>query len=401
MDNRSIFLQNLAQTSDFPLCLEFEKAEGIYLIDKEGKKYIDLISGIAVSNVGHRHPKVTQAIKDQVDKYLHQMVYGEFIQSPQVKLAKKLTDTLANYRTKDQYVIDNVYLVNSGTEAVEAAIKLAKRYTGRPEIVAYENAYHGSTTGALSLGNENFKTNFRPLMPGIRKIRREAIEDLQFITQNTAAVFYEPIGGESGVKIGSIAYLTKLYERCLQTGTLLIFDEIQSGMKRTGTLWAFEKHGIAPDILLSAKALGGGMPIGAMMAPHEIMGVFKDNPILGHITTFGGHPVSAAAALATLEVLEAEFDDKEIKAKGDLFKLQLSEHRAVKEVRGEGLMLAAEMRDFELLQKVIGSTIAQGVITDWFLYCDNAMRIAPPLCISEDEITRACDIIKAALDQQH
>ena len=397
MDLRQIFLQNVAQTSDYPLALEFVKAEGVYLIDKENKKYIDLISGIAVSNVGHRHPKVVKAIKDQADLFLHQMVYGEFVQSPQVKLAKALCDTLIDYNTNSGHCIDNVYFVNSGAEAVEGAMKLAKRYTGRREIVSFKKAYHGSTQGALSLGDEDFKRNFRPTLPEIRKIERENVEDLKLITTKSAAVFFEPIGGESGVKVATQNYIIALAKRCKETGTLLVFDEIQSGFGRTGSFWAFEKYGICPDILLSAKGMGGGMPIGAFMASKEIMSSLTDNPILGHITTFGGHPVGCAASLATVKIIQEEIDHAETLRKGELFK-KLLIHPKIKEVRGLGLMLAAEMPDFDFLKKTIDKTISNGVITDWFLYCDNAMRIAPPLTITDEQIHEACEVILRALE---
>ncbi|AWV97034.1 aspartate aminotransferase family protein [Arcticibacterium luteifluviistationis] len=396
MHLRQLFLENMAQTSDFPLALEFTKAEGVYLIDKSGKKYIDLIAGIAVSNVGHRHPKVVQAIKDQADQYLHQMVYGEYVQSPQVMLAKALADTLAAYKTNSGLSINNAYFTNSGTEAVEGAMKLAKRYTGRTEIIAFHNAYHGSTQGALSLGDEEFKRNFRPTLPDIRKIARENFEDLNLITERTAAVFYEPVGGESGVRPASQAYITALGKRCKETGTLLVFDEIQNGFGRTGSFWAFEQYGVVPDILLAAKGMGGGMPIGAFMAPREIMSVLTDNPILGHITTFGGHPVSCAASLATVSIIHDEIDHSETLRKGELFK-SLLVHPKIKEVRGMGLMLAVQLSDFEYMKAVIDRTIENGVITDWFLYCDNAMRIAPPLTITDEQIHVACEVILGAL----
>jgi acetylornithine/succinyldiaminopimelate/putrescine aminotransferase len=348
MHLRQIFLENVAQTTEFPLALEFVKAEGVYLIDKEGKKFIDLISGIAVSNVGHRHPKVVEVIKNQVDKYLHQMVYGEFVQSPQVMLAKALIETLANYKTNSAEKIDNVYFVNSGAEAVEGAMKLAKRYTGRREIISFKKAYHGSTQGALSLGDEDFKRNYRPTLPEIRKIERENFDDLDLVTSKTAAVFFELIGGESGVRVASQKYVEALASRCKEVGALLVFDEIQTGFGRCGSFWALEQYGIAPDILLSAKGMGGGMPIGAFMAPTNIMSVFRDNPILGHITTFGGHPVSCAASLATLNIIQSEIIHSETIKKGELFK-ELLVHPKIKEVRGQGLMLAAELPNFDFL----------------------------------------------------
>lgn len=389
MTNRQLFLQNIAQTSDFPLALEIEKAEGVFLYSKN-KKYVDLISGIAVSNVGHRHPKVVDAIKEQVDKYMHLMVYGEYIQSPQVLLADALVNTLAGT------MLDNVYFTNSGTEAVEGAMKLAKRFTARRNFISCKKSYHGSTQGALSLGEEHFKRNFRPLLPSIFKIERNNFEDLSIINEQTAAVIFEPIGGESGIRQANDAYMVALRKRCDEVGTLLIFDEIQSGFGRTGKFWAFEHSGVEPDILLCAKGMGGGMPIGAFIASYKIMSVFKENPILGHITTFGGHPVSCAASLATLNAIldEKMLDDVEKKSK--LFK-DLLIHPKIKEVRGEGLMLAAEFESFEVLKPIIDKAIEKGVITDWFLYCDNSMRIAPPLIITETQIRESCEVILSCI----
>ncbi len=409
MTTRQLFLQNVAQTSDFPLALEIQKAEGVYLFS-ETKKYIDLISGIAVSNVGHRHPKVVEAVKNQVDSYMHLMVYGEYVQSPQVHLADALCKTLKGTG------LDNVYFTNSGTEAVEGAMKLTKRFTRRTNIIACTKAYHGSTQGALSLGEEHFKRNFRPLLSSIDKIERNDFTDLEKITNKTAAVFFEPIGGESGVREADNVYMQALRKRCDDVGALLVFDEIQSGFGRTGKFWAFEHYDVKPDILLCAKGMGGGMPIGAFIASHEIMGVFKDNPILGHITTFGGHPVSCAASLATLNaifdenllynpqncqlgcvhsncrLLECNF----IEQKSELFK-KLLVHPKIKEVRGKGLMLAVEFESFEVLKPIIDRAIEKGVITDWFLYCDNSMRIAPPLVITEEQIRFACEVILSCL----
>lgn len=386
MDNRQLFLKNLAQTSNFPLALEFPYAEGCYLYDKNQKPFLDLISGISVSNIGHRHPKVVKAIKDQVDQYLHQMVYGEYLQSPQIQLAKALTDTLAGFKTLNGELIDNVYFTNSGTEAVEGALKLAKRYTGKTEIVACTNAYHGSTHGALSLGEEHFKNNFRPLLPGIRKIERNNIESLSVITKNTAAVIIEPIGAECGVIDTTKEFMNALSEKCHKMGALLIFDEIQTGFGRTGKFWALEHFGFAPDILLSAKGMGGGMPIGAFMAPNSIMSVLKENPILGHITTFGGHPVSCAASLATLNVILEEIDYQKMAGFSERIKVLFLNHPLVSEVRGKGYMLAAQFENFDILKKTIDGFIEEGIITDWFLYCDNAMRISPPLILGENDI---------------
>jgi len=294
---RQLFLANNAQTTDFPLLLEFERAEGVHLYDAEGKGYIDLISGIGVSNLGHSNPKVIQAIKDQVDRYMHLMVYGEYVQTPQVRFAQKLVSVLPDN-------LQAVYFVNSGAEAVEGALKLAKRYTGRQQIIACKNSYHGSTHGALSvMGNEDFKQAYRPLLPGVEFIRFNDIDDLQLITQQTACVIIETVQGEAGIRVPDLNYMQALRKRCDETGTLLILDEIQAAMGRTGKLFAFEHYGIVPDILLLAKALGGGMPIGAFVSSNQIMGALKENPMLGHITTFGGHPVCCAAGLAALEVL--------------------------------------------------------------------------------------------------
>jgi acetylornithine/N-succinyldiaminopimelate aminotransferase len=386
MDLKKVFLSNLGQTSDFPLSLDFPYAEGSFLYDQEGTKYLDFISGISVSNMGHRHPMVVKAIKEQVDKYLHQMVYGEYLQAPQIELAAALVETLDNFKTKDNLKINNVYFTNSGTEAVEGAIKLAKRYTRKFEIVACKNSYHGSTTGSLALGEENFRSNFRPLMPGVKKIERNREASLKQITINTAAVIIEPIGAESGVHVTDLDFMRALKDKCKETGTLIVFDEIQTGFGRTGPFWALEDYGFAPDILLSAKGMGGGMPIGAFMAPQEIMASLKNNPILGHITTFGGHPVSCAASLATLKLIKEEIDPINTHKKSEKIRSILLRHKLVSVVRGKGLMLSAQMKDFNTLKSEIDRFIAHGLITDWFLYCDNAMRISPPLNISESEI---------------
>ncbi len=386
MNLRQLFLNNVAQTSDSPLALEFPFAEGSYLYDSDNKPYLDLISGIAVSNLGHRHPKVTEAIKNQVDSYMHQLVYGEFVQAPQVLLATELVNTFSNLATHRGEYIDNVYFTNSGAEAVEGAIKLAKRFTGRPEIVACRKAYHGSTQGALSLGEDFYIRNFRPLLPGISKIERNNFEDLKNITTNTAAVIIEPIGAESGVHTTEQDFMVALSQKCLETGTLLIFDEIQTGLGRTGTFWRSEKFGFYPDIVLSAKSLGGGLPLGAFMASKRIMSSLRENPVLGHITTYGGNPVSCAAGLATVQAIRSEIDQKDVVSKGERIKQIFLKHHLVSGVRGEGLMLAAQFPDFITLKKSIDNLILSGVITDWFLYCDDTMRIAPPLNISDYDI---------------
>ena len=395
--HRELFLKNVAQTSDFPLSLEIERAEGVYMYGKEGKAYMDLISGIGVSNVGHRHPKVTQAIHNQVDKYLHLMVYGEYIQTPQILLAEALVKTL-DKGCRKYPVLDNVYFTNSGTEAVEGAMKLAKRYTGKQEIISCVNAYHGATQGALSLsGSENFKRNYRPLLPEIKQIKHGNFEDIQLITYKTAAIFIEIIGGESGVRVPDYQYFIELRKQCDLTGTLLIIDEIQTGFGRTGTFWAFEQFGFYPDVLLCAKGMGGGMPIGAFIANQKVMAVFKNNPILGHITTFGGHPVSAAASLATLNVIYEEKLLDDVKRKAQIFR-DLLVHEKIKEVRNQGLMMAVEFEDFDTLKPIIDRAIEKGVITDWFLFCDNSMRIAPPLIITDEEIILACKVILSVID---
>ncbi len=394
--HRELFLKNVAQTSDFPLALEIDRAEGVYMYGKDGKAYMDLISGIGVSNVGHRHPKVTQAIHNQVDKYLHLMVYGEYVQTPQILLAEALVKTLNNGCRKYP-LLDNVYFTNSGTEAVEGAMKLAKRYTGRQEIISCVNAYHGATQGALSLsGSENFKRNYRPLLPEIKQIRHGNFEDIQLITCRTAAIFIEIIAGEAGVRIPDYQYFIELRRQCDLTGTLLIIDEIQTGFGRTGTFWAFQQFGFYPDVLLCAKGMGGGMPIGAFIANQKIMSVFKNNPILGHITTFGGHPVSCAASLATLNVILEENLLEKVKAKAQIFN-DLLKHEKIKEVRNQGLMMAVEFEDFDTLKPIIDRAIVGGIITDWFLFCDNSMRIAPPLIISEEEIKKACSVILSVI----
>jgi len=401
ISHRQHFFDHIAQTSDYPLALEINRAEGVYMYGTDGNSYLDLISGIGVSNVGHRHPKVLKAIHEQLDKHLHLLVYGEFVQGIQVQLAKALSETL-NFNTSNPSpfgLIDNVYFTNSGTEAVEGAMKLAKRFTGRSEFISCFNAYHGATQGALSLsGAEFFKRSFRPLLPDITNITHGLLSDLEKISTKTAAVIIEVIGGESGVRVPSQEYIVSLRKRCTETGTLLILDEVQTGYGRTGSFWAFEQYDIYPDIILSAKGMGGGMPIGAFMASQTVMQVLKTNPILGHITTFGGHPVSCAAALAALQVtLNENLPAKSI-AKGDVFK-QLLVHPKIKEVRGKGLMLAAEMESFEKLKQTIDRCIEKGVVTDWFLFCDNSMRIAPPLIITEEQIHESCAVILEVLEE--
>lgn len=387
LSHRELFINYLAPTSDSPLLLEIVESEGIYLIDKKGKKYIDLISGIAVSNVGHRNPQVVKAIKKQLDKFMHTMVYGEYVQSPQVLLAQKLIEISNSPK------LEQVYFTNSGTEATEGAMKLAKRYTGRTEIISCFNAYHGATQGALSLaGSEDFKNSFRPLLPDIKHIRHGEIQDLIKITQKTAAVIIEIVGGEAGVQLASQSYFKALETKCKETGTLLIIDEIQTGFGRTGTFWAFQSMNIQPDIILTAKGMGGGMPIGAFIASKNLMQAFTNNPVLGHITTFGGHPVSCAASLATIEVILNQGLMDQIPAKEALFKSLLNSPK-IRAIRSAGLMMAVEFDNFDQLKGIINRCIEKGVITDWFLFNDKCLRIAPPLIISEEEIKIAAEII--------
>ncbi|WP_339921971.1 aspartate aminotransferase family protein [uncultured Cyclobacterium sp.] len=393
MNNRQLFLSHLAQTTDFPLLIEIEKAEGVFLYGPKGEKYMDLIAGIGVSNIGHRHPKVLEAIRNQLDKYLHLMVYGEYVQQPQNLLAKALVDTLPQG-------LDNVYLVNSGSEAIEGALKLAKRYNNRKEIISCTDAYHGSSHGALSIGgNEIFKRAYRPLLPGIRNIAYGVEDQLSFITTETAAIILETIQGEAGIRVADKHYFRALREKCNQTGTLLILDEVQAGFGRTGKFWAFEHFDIQPDILVCAKGMGGGMPIGAFISSKKIMDALKENPLLGHITTFGGHPVSAAASLATIKAILDENLITQVEEKAELFK-SLLKHPKIKEIRNKGLMMAVAFDSFDVLKPIIDRCIAGGVITDWFLYCDNAMRIAPPLTISKEEIRLACKCILQAIDEE-
>jgi len=380
---RQLFLRHQAQTSEFPLLLEIERAEGVYMYTPEGRPILDLISGIGVSNVGHRHPRVLQAIHEQLDKYLHLMVYGELVQAPPARLAHALAATLPA-------PLDTVYFTNSGTEAIEGALKLAKRHTGRTGLVSAYNSYHGSTHGALSItGSEDFKNSYRPLLPDVTHLHYNKLEDLDLITEHTAAVVLETVQGEAGVRVPVPGYLTAVRQRCTEVGALLILDEIQCGFGRTGTQWAFEQFGVVPDILVCAKGMGGGMPIGAFISSPEIMVGFQTNPILGHCTTFGGHPVSCAAALATLQVIQEENLLAGVAPKAARLRAGL-QHPAIKEVRNCGLLMAVEFESFEVLKPIIDRALAhEGILTDWFLFCDNSLRIAPPLTITEAEIDEA------------
>jgi acetylornithine/succinyldiaminopimelate/putrescine aminotransferase len=391
---RQLFLKHLAQTSDFPLGLEIERAEGIYMYDVQGKRYADLISGIGVSNVGHRHPRVVAAIHEQVDKYMHLMVYGEYIQSPQVQLAKRIAEVMPPG-------LDNVYLTNSGTEAVEGALKLAKRYTGRTELITFKDTYHGSTHGALSvMGNEHFKNAFRPLLPDVQILDYNVTAELQRITEHTAAVIVESVQGEAGYQTPCTPWMQALRMRCSEVGALLILDEIQTGMGRTGKMFGFEHYGIQPDIVTLAKGLGGGLPIGAFVASATIMTSFKTDPILGHITTFGGNPVCAAAACAVIDVLHDEQLIAQVPAKNALM-LQMLQHPAILRVTGKGLMLAVDLGRFAFNKAVIDRCLEAGVITDWFLFNDRSMRLAPPLTISLQELKEALDVVLEGIELEY
>jgi acetylornithine/N-succinyldiaminopimelate aminotransferase len=388
MNLRQLFLKHVAQTSSAPLALEIVKAEGCELIDASGKKYIDLIGGISVANIGHRHPRVVESIKKQLDEYMHIMVYGEFVQSPQVKYAKLLTDHLPA-------TLNSVYFTNSGAEAVEGAMKLSKKATGRTEIIAFKNSYHGSTQGALSIiGDEYWRNSFRPLLPGVQHLNYNSFEDLKFITIQTACVIAETIQAEAGIIAPQQEWLQALQNKCRQTGTLFILDEIQAGFGRTGKLWGFQNFDVIPDILLLGKALGGGMPLGAFIANKDLMNHLTDNPVLGHITTFGGHPVCCAAGMAAFKILlESEFS---IEKKEQQFK-SLLQHNNIKSVRSFGLWMAIEFNSFETCKQVIDSCIEGGIITDWFLFGSNFLRISPPLIISEEQIAKACHVINSSI----
>ncbi len=430
MNQRQLFLAHLAQTSPFPMGLEVSRAQGVYLYDSAGKKYIDLIAGIGVSSLGHCHPAVVAAVQEQAQTFLHVMVYGEFILAPQVALASLLAQSLPQG-------LDNVYFTNSGTEATEGAMKLAKRYTGRTEFIAASRSYHGSTQGAASLmWPKDFTRAYHPLLPGIRHIDFNCDLCLERITNQTAAVILETVQAEWGIRKPRPAWLQAVKKRCEEVGALLILDEIQAGYGRTGTLWAFEQYGIVPDILLLAKGMGGGMPIGAFIASKEVMQSLSERPILGHITTFGGHPVSCAAGLATLRTLlgdtreegaaansaalalpgvpcPSERSDsqnagvknatmpliRQVAAKEEQFLRRLRLHPKVLDVRSAGLWMAVELFSFEEVQKVIAFGLENGLIADWFLFNERSIRIAPPLLITAAEIDAACDILLAGLDR--
>ena len=392
LTNRQVFLQHVAQTSTAPLLLEIARAEGVYMYGTGGQRYLDLISGISVSNVGHSHPRVVEAVQEQAAKYMHLMVYGEFVEAPQTAFAKALIEILPPS-------LDSVYFTNSGTEATEGAMKLAKRVTGRTQFIHFRHSYHGSTQGALSvMGDEYFKRAFRPLLPDILTLDYGNIDELAQISAHTAAVIIDPVQAESGVTIASREYLQKLRELCMKHKALLILDEAQTAFGRCGSMFAFEQYGIVPDILLLAKAFGGGMPLGAFIADRKIMYELADNPVLGHITTFGGHPVSCVAGLAALRVIQ---DDKlidQVEGKGKLFETLLKNPKIIS-IRRKGLMMALEFDSYEQNKKIIDRCIENGVLTDWFLFAPHCMRLGPPLIITEEEIRNACAVILTAIEE--
>jgi acetylornithine/succinyldiaminopimelate/putrescine aminotransferase len=393
LTNRQLYYQNLATPAFVPQAIEVVRAEGIYLTDDQNNLWIDLVSGVSVSNVGHRNPKVITAIKNQLDHYMHLMVYGEFIQSPQVQLASLMAQNLPKH-------LNSVYFVNSGSEANEGAMKLAKRATGRSEIIAYKNAYHGGTHGALSiLGNEEMKYAFRPLLPDIRFLDFNIEEQIDSITTQTAAVVIESIQAEAGIILPKKGYLKAVKERCKEVGALLILDDIQMGFGRTGKLFSFENFDFEPDILTLAKGMGGGMPIGAFVASKELMQQLQFNPILGHITTFGGHPVSCAAAKASLELILDEDLSEKAEQNGKVFVDALANHPLVKEIRQKGLMLAIDVGSEELGAKAMKTLWENRLIVDQFLFNRNSFRIAPPLTITEKEIKEIIKTVILSLDQ--
>jgi acetylornithine/N-succinyldiaminopimelate aminotransferase len=388
MTNREIFLNHIGQTSSAPLALEIVRADGCKLYDINNKEYIDLIGGISVCNIGHRHPKVVEAINTQVNDYLHVMVNGELVLAPQTAYAKLLTDNLPPS-------LNSVFFTASGTEATEGAMKLAKRFTGRIQIAGFNDSYHGSTQGSLSIiGSEYWRNAFRPLLPGILHLTFNSLESLESITEKTACVVAETIQAEAGIIVPGTRWMQALRKKCDDTGALLVLDEIQCGFGRNGTLWAFQQFDIVPDILLLGKALGGGMPLGAFIADKKVMDTLTYNPVLGHINTFGGHPVCCAAGHAALKVLLDENIINDVSSKEKLFLKHLS-HPGIKSIRSCGLMIALEFENFEENKKVIGALIDNGVFTDWFLFAPQCLRIVPPLTISAAEIVQACSIINA------
>ncbi|ANH79731.1 aminotransferase class III [Niabella ginsenosidivorans] len=394
MNQRELFLRHVAQTSSAPLTLEVSKAKGTSLFDRNGKEYIDLIGGISVANTGHGHPAVIDAIKKQLDAYLHVMVYGEVVQSPQVQYAQLLADHLPDS-------LNSVYFTNSGAEAVEGAMKLAKRSTNRTKIIAAKNSYHGSTQGALSiLGDEYWRNAYRPLLPGILHVNYNSYDWLHEINETTACVILETVQAEGGIIAPQKEWIQAVRQQCAATGTLLVLDEIQAGFGRTGKLWGFQHFDVVPDILLLGKALGGGMPLGAFISDRKIMMTLTENPVLGHITTFGGHPVSCAAGHAALNVLLEEQLAEGVAAKEALFS-SLLQHPKIKSIHSFGLWMAVDLGTFEANKKLIDAILQNkemGVFTDWFLFAPSAFRVCPPLTIAEEIIEKACAIIIKTLN---
>ena len=393
MERERSFIQHTAQTNQHPYLIDVERAEGLYIYDKSGKAYMDMIAGVAVNNIGHNHPKIIRALKTQIDKHSHVMVYGEFIQDEPLKFTEKLVSLLPKN-------LNCVYSVNSGTEAIEAALKLGKRVTGRTELVSFRGSYHGSTHGAMSVsGNEAKKQTFRPLLPDIRFIQHNSTADLNQISTKTAAVIIETVQGDAGVRIPTKDFLTELRKRCTEVGALLIFDEIQCGMGRTGKIFAFEHFGVVPDILVLGKALGGGMPIGALVSSHENLWEFTHNPMLGHITTFGGHPIISAAANAFLEVLTSEIALSEVERLGALLESIVGSDPEIIEIRRIGMLFAFDMVSFERVEKVVKRCLEKGLISFWFLSHPYSFRLSPPLSITESEIQKAGKIILEAISE--
>ena len=393
---RKQFLEHVGQTSPAPMLVEVERAEGSFFYTPEGKRYFDLVAGVSVSNVGHANPEVVRAVQEQAAKYMHVMVYGEMVERPQVEYARRIAELLPGD-------LDCVYFVNSGAEAVEVALKLAKRYTGRTELISMRRAYHGSTHGAMSMmgtpEGEEWKSEFRPLLPDVKSIEFNSFDDLQHITRRTAGVLCEVVQGEAGVRLPDPEWLRALRCRCSEVGALLIFDEIQTGMGRTGEMFASTKYGVTPDVVCLAKAFGGGMPLGGVAANRAILYSFTNNPCLGHITTFGGHPVCCAAGLAALNYLINNKVVESVEHKGALFEERLRSHPRVLEIRRSGLLLALELGKSEYLYRLMEIFKEEGIMSDWFLYCDTAFRISPPLTISESEIEECCQIIIRSLDR--
>ena len=392
---RRQFLTHVAQTSPAPQLIEVARAEGVYFYTPEGKEYFDLISGVSVSNVGHANSAVVEAVCRQARDYMHIMVYGEMVERPQVEYATLIASLLPE-------PLNSLYFLNSGAEAVEGALKLAKRYTARTEMISMRRAYHGSTHGAMSMmgfpEGEEWKNAFRPLLPDCKAIEYNNFDDLQQITERTACVLCEPVQGEAGVRLPNDGYLAALRRRCTEVGALLIFDEIQTGMGRSGEMFAMTKYGVTPDIVCLAKAFGGGMPLGAFVSSNEIMNTLQSNPVLGHITTFGGHPVCCAAGLAATRYLIDNKVVEDVERKGALFESLLSDHPNVVEIRRNGLLLAVELGSSERLYKIMDMFIERGILSDWFLYCDTAFRISPPLVITDAEIYKCVEIIVNCLN---